>query len=140
MVERMGRGMCLRILSGWRVLVYMLLSPTLIILLVFLYRPAVETFTLSTQLTRLGAPKSVDVCFSNFTEVLIDDPFKLVNSRLDPVAHDELRGWLDRLAVHFHMTRTAQLCGVGACLGQTAGTAGHIGDATHRRPTILVNA
>jgi sn-glycerol 3-phosphate transport system permease protein len=57
---------------------WVLLSPTLIILIVFLYFPAVSTFTLSTKLTRLGAPKSIDVCFTNFTELLITDPFKLV--------------------------------------------------------------
>ena len=62
---------------GWWV-PWVLLSPTLLILVVFLYTPAVRTFTLSTQLTRLGAPRSIDVCFGNFTEILITDPFKLV--------------------------------------------------------------
>ncbi|MBT8193501.1 MAG: sugar ABC transporter permease [Acidimicrobiia bacterium] len=62
---------------GWWV-PWVLLSPTLVILVVFLYAPAVQTFTLSTQLTRLGAPKSIDVCFGNFSELLITDPFKLV--------------------------------------------------------------
>jgi sn-glycerol 3-phosphate transport system permease protein len=57
---------------------WVLLSPTLIILIVFLYFPAISTFTLSTKLTRLGAPKTIDVCFTNFTELLITDPFKLV--------------------------------------------------------------
>ncbi len=62
---------------GWWV-PWVLLSPTLIILVVFLYYPAIRTFTLSTQLTRLGAPKSVEVCFGNFSELLITDPVKLV--------------------------------------------------------------
>lgn len=62
---------------GWWV-PWVLLSPTLLILVVFLYTPAVRTFTLSTQLARLGASRSVDVCFGNFTELLITDPFKLV--------------------------------------------------------------
>jgi sn-glycerol 3-phosphate transport system permease protein len=62
---------------GWWV-PWLLLSPTLIILVIFLYLPAIQTFTLSTKLTRLGAPKSVDVCFGNFTELLITDPVKLV--------------------------------------------------------------
>ena len=65
---------------------WLLLSPTLIILLVFLYFPAVATFTLSTKLTRLGAPKSIDVCFTNFTELLITDPFKLVAYPLIAIA------------------------------------------------------
>ncbi len=65
---------------------WVLLSPTLLILIVFLYFPAFSTFTLSTKLTRLGAPKSVDVCFGNFTELLITDPFKLVAYPLIAVA------------------------------------------------------
>jgi sn-glycerol 3-phosphate transport system permease protein len=65
---------------------WVLLSPTLIILLVFLYFPAVSTFTLSTKLTRLGAPKSIDVCFTNFTELLITDPYKLVAYPLIAIA------------------------------------------------------
>jgi sn-glycerol 3-phosphate transport system permease protein len=62
---------------GWWV-PWVLLSPTLIILVWFLYLPAIQTFTLSTKLTKLGAPRSVDVCFDNFTELLITDPWKLV--------------------------------------------------------------
>ncbi len=62
---------------GWWV-PWILLSPTLIILVVFLYAPAIQTFTLSTKLARLGAPKSKEVCFGNFTELLITDPLKLV--------------------------------------------------------------
>lgn len=62
---------------GWWV-PWVLLSPTLIILIVFLYFPAVSTFTLSTKLTRLGAPTSLDVCFGNFTELLITNPYQLV--------------------------------------------------------------
>jgi len=62
---------------GWWV-PWLLLSPTLIILIVFLYTPAVQTFTLSSKLTRLGAPRSKDVCFGNFTELLITDPLRLV--------------------------------------------------------------
>ena len=62
---------------GWWV-PWVLLSPTLIILIVFLYVPAISTFTLSTKLARLGAPKSKEVCFGNFTELLITNPYKLV--------------------------------------------------------------
>jgi sn-glycerol 3-phosphate transport system permease protein len=65
---------------------WVLLSPTLIILLVFLYVPAISTFTLSTKLTRLGAPKSIDVCFSNFSELLITDAYKLVAYPLIAIA------------------------------------------------------
>ena len=65
---------------------WVLLSPTLGILIVFLYFPAFSTFALSTKLTRLGAPKTVDVCFTNFTELLITDPFKLVAYPLVSIA------------------------------------------------------
>jgi sn-glycerol 3-phosphate transport system permease protein len=70
---------------GWWV-PWVLLSPTLVILVVFLYTPAIRTFTLSTQLARLGAPKSVDVCFGNFTELLIIDPIRLVAYPLISIA------------------------------------------------------
>jgi sn-glycerol 3-phosphate transport system permease protein len=63
-----------------------LLSPTLIILIVFLYFPAISTFTLSTKLARLAAPRTIDVCFGNFTELLILNPFKLVAYPLVAIA------------------------------------------------------
>lgn len=47
-----------------------ILSPTLIILAVFLYYPAIETFRLSTLLTRIGAPNSAFRCVSNFTTLM----------------------------------------------------------------------
>lgn len=47
-----------------------LLAPTLAILAVFLYYPAVETFRLSTLLTRLGAPNTAFRCLSNFTSLM----------------------------------------------------------------------
>ncbi len=70
---------------GWWV-PWVLLSPTLIILIVFLYYPAIRTFTLSSKLSKLGAPRSIDVCFGNFTELLIMDPVKLVAYPLVAVA------------------------------------------------------
>ncbi len=48
---------------------FMLLLPTLIILALFLYYPSLETFRLSTLLTRLGAPRSAFVCVDNFTSL-----------------------------------------------------------------------
>jgi sn-glycerol 3-phosphate transport system permease protein len=62
---------------GWWV-PWLLLSPTLIILAVFLYTPAIQTFTLSSRLAKLGAPRSIELCFGNFTELLITDPVRLV--------------------------------------------------------------
>ena len=62
---------------GWWV-PWALLAPTLIILVVFLYTPAIQTFTLSTKLSKLGAPREIDVCFANFTELLIPNPIRLV--------------------------------------------------------------
>ncbi len=70
---------------GWWV-PWVLLSPTLIILIWFLSLPAIQTFTLSTKLSKLGAPRSVDVCFNNFTELLITDPWKLVAYPLIAIA------------------------------------------------------
>jgi sn-glycerol 3-phosphate transport system permease protein len=63
-----------------------LLAPTLVILLVFLYTPAVQTFTLSAQLARLGAPRSINVCFGNFTELLITSPVRIVAYPLISIA------------------------------------------------------
>jgi sn-glycerol 3-phosphate transport system permease protein len=70
---------------GWWV-PWLLLSPTLIVLIVFLYLPAIQTFTLSTKLARLGAPKMVDKCLLNFTELFITDPWKLVAYPLVAIA------------------------------------------------------
>ena len=70
---------------GWWV-PWVLLSPTLAILVVFLYTPAIRTFTLATRLTRLGAPRSVDVCFGNFSELLITSPVRLVAYPLVAIA------------------------------------------------------
>jgi sn-glycerol 3-phosphate transport system permease protein len=70
---------------GWWV-PWVLLSPTLIILIVFLYYPAIRTFTLSSKLSKLGAPKSIDVCFGNFTELLVLNPAKLVAYPLIAIA------------------------------------------------------
>ena len=50
---------------------WLLLSPTIIILVFFLYLPAYQTFTLSTKLTRLGAPRSAERCLANFSELLV---------------------------------------------------------------------
>ncbi len=56
---------------GW--LAYIFLGPTVIILLMFLYYPALDTFSLSTQLVRLGIPRTAFVCVNNFTS-LVNDP------------------------------------------------------------------
>jgi sn-glycerol 3-phosphate transport system permease protein len=52
------------------VLPWVLLAPTLVILILFLYWPAVRTVQLSTKLARLGAPQEVDRCVANFTELI----------------------------------------------------------------------
>jgi sn-glycerol 3-phosphate transport system permease protein len=62
--------------STWMPLV--LLAPTLIILALFLYYPAIDNFSLSTQLYRLGARRSVFVCMDNFTALADPDYFKSV--------------------------------------------------------------
>jgi sn-glycerol 3-phosphate transport system permease protein len=50
-----------------------LLAPTLVILVMFLYYPSLETLRLSTYLSRLGAKREVFVCTQNFT-MLWDNP------------------------------------------------------------------
>jgi len=56
---------------GW--LAYLFLTPTILILLLFLYYPAIDTFRLSTQLVKLGLPRTAFVCVDNFT-ALVGDP------------------------------------------------------------------
>ncbi len=70
---------------GWWV-PWVLLAPTLAILVLFLYTPAIETFSLATKLTRLGAPRSIDVCFGNFSELFVADPVALVGIPLASIA------------------------------------------------------
>jgi sn-glycerol 3-phosphate transport system permease protein len=54
-----------------------LLAPTILILVVFLYYPLLETFRLSTMLVRLGAPRTAFRCVSNFTGFLEPSGFDL---------------------------------------------------------------
>ncbi|MCC7209182.1 MAG: sugar ABC transporter permease [Anaerolineae bacterium] len=54
--------------SHW--LPWLLLVPTLAILLLFLYYPSVETLRLSTRLARLGARREAFVCVDNFTRLI----------------------------------------------------------------------
>lgn len=58
---------------------WVLLSPTLAVLVLFLYYPAIQTFTLSTKLVRLGAPRSAEVCLANYTQLLTESPVLLVS-------------------------------------------------------------
>lgn len=57
---------------------WLLLSPTLLVLIFFLYIPAYQTFTLSTQLTRIGAPRVAPRCLSNFSDLLVSSPTMVV--------------------------------------------------------------
>lgn len=60
--------------KGWALPV-LFLAPTIIILVLFLYYPALDTFSLSTQLVRLGARRSAFVCVDNFTTLLVDPTY-----------------------------------------------------------------
>jgi sn-glycerol 3-phosphate transport system permease protein len=53
----------------------LLLAPTLLILLIFIYYPALDTFSLATRLARLSTPRTQFVCVRNFTE-LIDPSYR----------------------------------------------------------------
>lgn len=58
--------------SVWRSwwMPWVLLSPTLAVLIIFLYWPALRTIRYSTKLARLSNPKRVDRCTFNFTELI----------------------------------------------------------------------
>jgi len=56
---------------------FLLLLPTIVILVIFLYYPLIETFRLSTLLVRLGAPRTAPRCVSNFTTYLEPDGFTM---------------------------------------------------------------
>jgi sn-glycerol 3-phosphate transport system permease protein len=57
--------------KGWLTPI-LLLSPTLIVLALFLYYPSLDTFRLSTLLIRLGNPRSAFICVDNFTRLAGD--------------------------------------------------------------------
>ena len=48
------------------------LSPTILVLIYFVYLPMVDTLRLSTYLARFGAPRTRFVCVSNFSRMLGD--------------------------------------------------------------------
>lgn len=58
-----------------KIMPWLLLAPTLIILALFLYYPSLDTFSLSTQLVRLGARRSAFVCVDNFTRLVADQSY-----------------------------------------------------------------
>lgn len=75
------------IFRGHTILPWLLLSPTLIVLVLFLYWPALRTVSLSTKLVQLGAPRVGDRCVSNFTELMGPTrPTALVTTALLTVA------------------------------------------------------
>jgi sn-glycerol 3-phosphate transport system permease protein len=51
------------------------LAPTIIILALFLYYPALDNFRLSVLLTRLGVPRTAFVCVDNFTRLVGDSDY-----------------------------------------------------------------
>lgn len=63
-----------------------LLAPTLAVLALFLYWPAIETVRLSTRIVRLSAPNQPFVCLQNFT--------RLMEPTLDPQAVVLVSAWL----------------------------------------------
>lgn len=59
--------------TGWRWFPWLLLAPSLIVLTLFTYIPAVNTFSLATRLARLGAPRTRFICLNNFSELIAGD-------------------------------------------------------------------
>lgn len=58
------------VFKGHPFLPWLLLAPTLTVLVLFLYWPAVRTMGLSTMNARLGAPRTAPRCVTNFTELI----------------------------------------------------------------------
>jgi sn-glycerol 3-phosphate transport system permease protein len=54
---------------------WLLLLPTLTILILFLYYPSLDTLRLSTLLARLGAARTAFVCLDNFTSLAYDPTY-----------------------------------------------------------------
>lgn len=96
----------------------LLLLPTLIILAVFLYFPALNTFRLSTLLTRLGSPRTIFRCVDNFTR-LVEVDYRPSNGLL--VLAGILVGLLIYAAVAYfrnaNTERAQQWLGYAATLG-----------------------
>ncbi len=59
-----------RFFKGWDWLPWVLLAPTIISIVLFVYYPALQTFSLSTRLARLGIPRTVLVCVDNFAQLI----------------------------------------------------------------------
>ena len=59
-----------RFFKGWSWLPWALLAPTLLAIALFVYYPALKTFSLATQLVRLGIDKTVPVCVDNFAQLI----------------------------------------------------------------------
>ncbi len=80
---------------GWGATPWLLLAPTLIVLLLFTYYPALNTLNLSTQLARLGAPRTVPVCLDNFA-TLVTGPRQNAEYYVfsDIVSRDETRSFV----------------------------------------------
>jgi len=53
----------------WGIMPWLLLAPSLVILTLFLYYPALDNLRLSTLLARLGTDRTVPVCLNNFTKL-----------------------------------------------------------------------
>ncbi len=60
--------------KGW-LMPILLMLPTLAILLLFLYYPALDTLHLSTQTSFLGIPGTIPVCVDNFTMLMRDSGY-----------------------------------------------------------------
>ncbi len=65
---------------------WLLLSPTLLILILFLYLPAFQTFTLSTKLANLTSPRTADRCLSNFSDLMVESPTRIAMLPLVAIA------------------------------------------------------
>lgn len=80
----------------------LLLAPTIVILALFLYYPAIDLFRLSTLLTRLGTPRTAFRCVTQFSELLNPTFSELGQGLLaGALVAWGLRWWLERTH-HMH--------------------------------------
>ena len=80
-VEEIGERHAMGMFKGWLPPV-LLLAPTILILVLFLYYPAIDTFRLSTLLARLGTPRTIPVCVDNFTRLFDQDYYNVIFNTL----------------------------------------------------------
>jgi sn-glycerol 3-phosphate transport system permease protein len=97
---------------------WLLLLPSLVILALFLYYPALDTFRLSVLLARLGTSRTAFVCLDNFTRLTDPSGFTLstLGLMLIPIAGFLAIRWIQRQDIWSGFRTNA----IGAVIGLIA--------------------